>query len=138
MCKGDPKKITQLWLQHPGRGNSKAKITTSSRGDRRLSPRMKPRSVVHVKCRSVALGLGPNVSVQVLDISEAGLGLIVNAELQRKDEVEILIFSSGLTSIAGLAEVCWVVPAGGKTWCVGLRLHRTINSRDLQAVSLHP
>ncbi len=113
-------------------------INTSSQDNRRISPRKKPRAIIRVECRKGALGLGANICVQMLDISETGIRLVVKAELRPKDEVEILITGTGLSGpVKRLADVCWIVPMENKNWCIGVRMQKLLPYRDLQIIALN-
>ena len=73
-------------------------VMNASPPNSRKSPRRPPRGATKVVCRKGTLGLGPNLGVRLLDVSEGGVRLLVKTELVKGDGVEVVL----------------VPPAGGK------------------------
>ena len=63
--------------------------------NRRNERRCPPKRSVKVTCRKGALGLGPNLALSLLDVSETGVRLIVKEELKARQEVEITLLGIG-------------------------------------------
>ena len=63
---------------------------------RRTFPRRKPRGGTRVVCRKGALGLGPNMALSLLNLSEWGVCLLVGEWLTRGQEVGVVLSAPGL------------------------------------------
>jgi hypothetical protein len=104
--------------------------------NRRSATRHRPRGGSKVSCATGKFGLGPNVAVSVLDVSETGIRLIVKVPLPVGGEVEV-----GLEAPADRrptpvpAEVAWCLPTADGNFCVGARFARTLKYALLQAFS---
>src|SRR5438128_2163012 len=61
--------------------------TPAKQPNRRHSRRQPPKGSVRAFCRKGTLGLGPNIAVRLLDLSEGGAQLVVSEELQPGQEV---------------------------------------------------
>lgn len=104
--------------------------------NRRNFPRRRPRSTAKLECRRGSLGLGANVAVDLLDISESGMRLVVRSGLQPHDEVEIVLQDYGQRSaVKRLASVCWCLPLQDGRFCVGVSFEKWISFADIQQVS---
>ena len=104
--------------------------------NRRESTRRKARTSVLLTCRIGALGMGPNISRSVLDISDTGVRLVVRKELVLPMEVEISITSYGMRQpILRLAEVRWQVELADGAFCVGIEFHKRLSYRDWQTLA---
>ncbi len=115
---------------------SEQRKSTSSADNRRRSRRHTLIGVARVECRKGALGLGPNLAVKALDISETGLRLVVKEDLTLGQQTEILLAGSGLARpLKRLATVAWVLPLEGGGHCVGLNFDKPLPYRDLQRLS---
>src|SRR4051812_42362137 len=78
--------------------------------NRRSSKRLQARSSVTIEIRKGSMGLGANLAVKLLDISERGVRVVVKSSLKEKDEVEITLSGHGVgKAIKRIAIVCWVV-----------------------------
>lgn len=108
----------------------------SSQLNRRGSRRRTPRASIKVECRRGYCGLGPNLLVQFLDLSEGGLRFVANVLLENKEEVEVLVSSFGLRQpIKRLATVVWVMPLEGGQSCVGLQFQKRLSYQEIQQFS---
>lgn len=109
---------------------------TSSDLNRRAAPRRQPRGGSKIVCAAGKYGLGPNVAVSVLDVSETGIRLVVKAALAVGSEVEV-----GLESPVDRrptpvpAEIVWCVPLVGGKFCVGARFAHPLKYSLFQAFS---
>ena len=63
----------------------------SPRPDHRLCRRRPARGRVRVVCQKGAMGLGVNLAVALLDVSESGARLILSGPLQRGQEVSLTL-----------------------------------------------
>lgn len=100
---------------------------SSKPSNRRSFMRRSPKRSSKITCRKGHLGLGHNIGVRMLDLSEAGVRLIVKKELVVRDEVEV-----GLTAPGGMREifckghVIWVVPTVDGEFCVGVLFEKYV------------
>ena len=98
--------------------------------------RKKPRSTAKVECRRGSFGLGPNLAVELLDISETGIGLILNVPLKPRDEVEVVIPGHGQRkTIKQIARVCWCLQLQDNRFCAGLTFDKWLPFADVQYVA---
>src|SRR3954471_5588856 len=86
-------------------------VSTSSAANRRTSSRRQPRNSVAIEVRKGSLGLGANVAVVFIDISEGGVRLVVDEELKRNQEVEVRISAYGIKKpLKSIGMVRWSMP----------------------------
>jgi hypothetical protein len=106
------------------------------RTNRRSTPRRKAKVKVKVRCFRGIMEAGPNLAVKILDVSQTGVRLILNAALEReKDVVVILEGPLQLRPFRVTGRVTWSVPAEDGTHCTGIRLDRYFTYQDLQYLS---
>ena len=104
--------------------------------NRRSATRHQPRGGSKIVCATGKFGLGPNVGVSVLDVSETGIRLIVKEALPVGSEVEIGLKSPADRKPTPMpAEVVWCVPTADGNFCVGARFGRPLKYALLQAFS---
>lgn len=104
--------------------------------NRRSAPRRSPKNSTRVLCRKGALGLGANMAVSVLDVSETGIRLLVKAGFKEKQEIEVLLSGAGQTQHATLlANVVWCVPAADGNFCIGARFQKPLPYGVLQLLT---
>ncbi len=103
--------------------------------ERRRSPRWVPDRYTQVACHANPTGLGPDVTVCVLDISAGGVRLVVDQPLAPSQEVEVYLYSPALPQpIRRPATVAWVEPVpetDGLQW-VGLAFGRNLPAQELR------
>jgi len=100
----------------------------SPKKNRRLSPRRPPKRSLRVSCIKGSLGLGANVGVAVLDVSETGIRLVVSSALEAGNEVEIELSSTVLPRpVKILAHVVWCVAAADGNHCIGAHFQKRMN-----------
>ena len=103
---------------------------------RRGSARRRPKGGTKAVCRRGAMGLGPNLALAVLDVSEAGARLLLGAALPKGQEVEISLAGPGIQrDVTRLGEVVWSVQTADGSHCVGIRFHKRIEYSSLQDLS---
>ncbi|MBM3993398.1 MAG: PilZ domain-containing protein [Planctomycetes bacterium] len=101
--------------------------------NRRRSERRKPRRTVKIECRKGSLGLGANLSSELLDVSDTGARLIIVDELARLDEVELIINGYGMNRpIKRMASVRWIVKMEDGRFCIGAEFQKRLEYRDWQ------
>jgi hypothetical protein len=107
--------------------------STASVHNRRASRRLAVTSLARIEFRKGALGLGPNLHVNTLDLSENGIRLVVRAEIAPGQEGEVLVGGVGLSrAIKRIARVVWVLPLEGGRWIAGLHFDSPLPYAALQ------
>jgi hypothetical protein len=105
------------------------------RTNRRAAIRRPPRRTTKVVCPSGQWGLGANIAIEVLDISESGIRMRTRAACQPGQEVELTLSSLHTPRPLRLpAEVVWCVQTAEDDFCMGLRFRRPMSFRDSQAL----
>jgi hypothetical protein len=80
-----------------------------------------------VTCRKGVLGLGPNLAVSLLDVSETGVRLLITEALQPRQEVEVCLLAPGhVREIKHAGQVVWAVATADGAHCVGILFDRQI------------
>jgi hypothetical protein len=88
--------------------------TVSNNPDRRRLRRKVGKRGTSLTCRKGALGLGKDIAVGLLDITEEGARLLVKEELQAGAEVEITFNGVGVNKrVVALATVVWCMAETG-------------------------
>ncbi len=110
--------------------------TSSTGANHRRDRRRQARQSVRVTCQKGALGLGPNLALALLDLSENGARLMVKEALAPGQEVELgFLGPCHSRPLRHLASVIWCVPTADNTFCVGARLEKSVSWADLQSLS---
>jgi hypothetical protein len=104
--------------------------------NRRYSRRQPPRSNVQIECRKGCLGLGRNLALSLLDLSETGARLMASTGLDDGQEVELVI--RGGTDLKRPARVVWTLPAENNRFVVGIHFQSCLAYGDLQRLSSPP
>ncbi len=101
--------------------------------NRRRSRRSGVRGQARVECRKGSLGLGPNLAVTGLDISETGIRLILKATLEIGQEVEIVLSGLGLNRpLKRPGKVVWSLALEDGRWCAGVSFEKALRYADVQ------
>jgi hypothetical protein len=107
-----------------------------SRINQRNSRRQKPK----VTTRAIALpnrfGLGGNIAVSVLDVSESGVRLKLKRDLAIGTEFEVRLENISSKTVKTTAQVVWSVPAADGTFVIGARFTSLVNYGDLHVIAL--
>ena len=102
--------------------------------DRRLSPRRPARPGSKVFCLQGGYGVGRNIALAVLDISETGVRLRLRELLQRGQEIRVGFLPPGFFREFRMSGVVvWCVPAHDGTHLAGVRLDEPLSFVALQA-----
>jgi hypothetical protein len=110
--------------------------TQAAQKERRTARRWGPKSSTKITCYKGTLGLGRNLAVSVLDLSETGIRLLIKSSLDRNQEVEIGLLSQHQSRpVKLLANIAWCVPAVDGNYCVGAAFQRSLNYSDFLAFS---
>jgi len=109
---------------------------TAADANRRVAPRRRVRQASKISCITGKFGLGTNVAVALLDVSETGIRLIVQSAVAVGQEVQISLEPIGARRPTGLAAiVVWCIPLADGTHCVGARFDKPLNWMLLQGLS---
>ena len=104
--------------------------------NRRRAPRRKPKKSSRVFCYSGRYGLGPNVAVTLLDVSETGVRLVLKVPLAVGDEVEIGLDGIGERRPSkAAAQVVWCIPLADGNHCIGARFDKPLRWMLLQGLT---
>jgi hypothetical protein len=107
-----------------------------ARSERRGTARQFASSYARVECRKGTLGLGPDLAAACVDISEAGIGLVVKESLEPGQEVELLFDAPGFgRPLKRAAQVVWSAAAEGGGWRIGLRFDKALSYHELQRLT---
>ena len=106
--------------------------TQTALKNRRRSARRSTRRTTKVFCHG-PMGLGPNLAMKVLDVSETGVRLILKQEFSIGQELEVSLEGTGnRRPIRRVADVVWSVPTQDGHYCVGVSFRK-----PLQFVEMH-
>jgi PilZ domain len=102
------------------------------RGTLRRNLRFKPR----VECRKGTQGIGRNLAVECLDISQTGASLLVTQELPAETEVEVCLTSHGRPKpVRTAALVIRCIPAEEGKYTLSVRFERPLDYATFQQVT---
>src|SRR5438270_13804568 len=105
-------------------------MSTIQQINRRASLRKPARRTVKLRCRRGALGMGADLALGFLDISEGGVQLVLKEPLPIGAEVEVQFEGQGLRSpIKRVADIRWMLPIEGGGWCAGVRFQKPLSFR---------
>jgi hypothetical protein len=103
--------------------------------NRRPSPRKSPRSDCKAECRKGAMGLGPNIAVSVLDVSQSGARLILKAPLKKGDEAEVILGSGSNKPVKRQSVVVWALAMENGTHAIGFQFRKALSYAETQLVA---
>jgi hypothetical protein len=103
--------------------------------NQRSSPRRAPKGTTRAQCYRSALGLGANLAVAVLDVSETGVRLVLKADLPLGQEIEVDLDRAAQRPVKALARIIWSLPTADGNFCVGARFHKPLPYADLSSLA---
>lgn len=109
--------------------------TPPARKNLRRARRMASKGGTKVKAYRNWLGLGPNIAIRALDISETGVRLVVKEELPDNHEFEVTLEGPALQPFKCLANVVWCVKAEDGTFLVGASFQKSVPFTLLSAMA---
>src|SRR4051812_35010795 len=115
----------QQQQQQPGSTTPQAQQRAASRPNKRRSRRQQPRSSTKVRAYRNSMGLGPNIGLALLDVSETGVRLLLKEQLKKGQEFEIQLESAS-RSIKLIGEVIWTIQTAEGQFCTGAHLQKCI------------
>ncbi len=114
---------------------SSAPHAARARTNRRSSRRVPVNRLARIECRRGSLGLGPNLLVSVLDISETGVRVVLKAAVDADQEAEVLLQGPGIARpVKRLARVVWSL-ALEMGYCAGLHFDKPLRFAELQRLA---
>jgi hypothetical protein len=106
------------------------------RSNRRRDPRRGAKGSSRAACYTGRFGLGPNVAVRLLDVSEGGVRLVLRDPVLPGHEVVVGLDAPGeRRAILITGVVVWCAALADGTHCVGIRLDKPLRWAALQALS---
>jgi hypothetical protein len=107
-----------------------------TRSNKRRSRRQSPKGSTRVRAYRNALGLGPNISAGVLDVSETGVRLLLKETLPIGQEFEVILESvAGSGFVKVIAKVIWVVKTADGQFCTGSEFTKSLSYANLQKLA---
>lgn len=101
-------------------------------GDQIRSPRLRPKKSTRIECHN-GMGLGPNLAVNVEDLSQTEIRLVVKTPVKLGQEIQVNLESIlHRKPIRIIAQVTWVVPTPDGAYSIGARFVRKLPFTDLQ------
>jgi hypothetical protein len=110
--------------------------TTSASRNRRLNRRQVPKCGTKATCYKGLFGLGRDVAVAVLDMSQYGAQLVVKEAFKPGQPVEIGLEGLGRQQPIKLpAVVVWCLEGADGNHLIGARFERPLTYPDIQALA---
>ena len=104
--------------------------------ERRSGPRRKARHGTRAELRRGRMGMGPDLAIGVVDISQDGARVRLKAAVCPGEQVEVALWPpGGLRSVRGPAVVCWCRPAADGTAQAGVRFRQRLTANDLNKLA---
>jgi hypothetical protein len=100
--------------------------------NRRSTSRKRPRKHTGIECRKGTLGLGPNLALELAQLSEQGAQVRIHSGLKVGDEVELVFLGeNGGRGVKVVGKVVWIKPTNtSKEAILGVRFHKRLSYRD--------
>lgn len=102
----------------------------------RLDRRREVLRRVAVVVRRGTMGLGPNLAVRIVDVTQDGLGLRLSGPVHPGDEVSVELSVPGIGKpVKVQADVRWCTNAGDGTFLAGVRLRRRLSYNEVSGLA---
>jgi hypothetical protein len=119
-----------------GSSMTDSKVFTASIANRRRARRLALNQQTRLECRKGSAGLGRNLALTTLDLSETGARLTVQASLAVRDEVEIKVSGTGIPKpVRRLGTVVWSVLLQDGNHAIGVVFDKAMAFGDLQRLT---
>jgi len=103
------------------------KPVETKQANRRRAVRRKPRSYVRLECRKGSMGLGVNLAMTLLDVSETGARLVVRQELPLTQQVEVVFAAHGTNqNVKRQAVIRWQLKLDDGKYCLGIEFEKRL------------
>ncbi|HVS36490.1 MAG TPA: PilZ domain-containing protein [Gemmataceae bacterium] len=102
------------------------------RVNRRASRRRPPKGSTKIRCYRGPMGLGPNMAVSALDVSETGAAMVVKVEFRPGEELEVNL--EGVIHrrpIRKMGTVVWCMPTSDDFFIIGVKFQGSLRYADL-------
>jgi hypothetical protein len=110
--------------------------SAEGRPNRRTTLRRSPKTSTRSAYFDGPLGLGANVSLRILDVSEIGACLHIKIECKPGRAVELNLESPSHSRPIKLpAMVVWSMAAAEGGWCVGVRFDKRMSFSELHTLA---
>ena len=106
----------------------------ASRKNTRRSRRQTAKSGTKLRAYRNPLGLGPNIGLRTLDISETGLRLILKEELPVGHSFEVEIEGPSMKPFKAVAILHWILKAEDGTFIAGASFDKALAYSHLTAM----
>jgi hypothetical protein len=100
----------------------------------RRSSRLSPKYDTRLEAYRVPEALGPNIAVQVLDISPHGARLALSEALPAGHAMGVAIYGPHLQPVATVGHVVWCRPWGDGTFMVGVEFRSPVGEDNVAAL----
>jgi hypothetical protein len=104
--------------------------------NRRASRRRPSKGSTKISCCRGPMGMGANLAVSVLEVSETGACLVVKAAFANGEEMEVNL--EGVVHrrpIRKMARVVWCVTDGPERWRVGVQFQGALGYAELSELT---
>ena len=99
------------------------------------SPRQAPKKSTRITCHN-GYGMGPNVALSVMDLSQTEIRLVLKKSVQPGEEIEVDMESIlHRRPFRVLARILWTVPTPDGSYCVGAKFLKKIPYDELQKLA---
>jgi hypothetical protein len=106
---------------------------TAAVANRRRSRRAPLKQMVRLECRKGTLGLGKNLAVAALDLSETGVRVLLSDTVSPGQEVEVLLSGIGhAKATRRVGRVVWAVATADHLVGVGIAFEKALPYVDVQ------
>jgi len=110
--------------------------TSTLTKNRRRALRRRPKRASKVACYKGSLGLGHNLAMELLDLSETGIRLRLKEPLPQGQAVEIQLLGLGHRAPLKVeATVIWTVAAADGSHCIGAHFNKRLSYGDVQLLA---
>jgi hypothetical protein len=94
--------------------------------NKRLTRRRPPKRTTRALLYGSAIGVGANLAVSVLDLSETGIRLVIKSEMKVGQQVQVELESSSRRLVKVQATLIWILPTIDGNFCAGFQFDKTI------------
>jgi hypothetical protein len=109
---------------------------TQPNKNRRLHLRRRPKGTTRVICSRGGLGLGPNIAVGLLDLSETGVRLVLREPVEMAKEVSVTLESPQYRKALRLVgRAAWCLTTAEGLYCVGIEFEKRLQYMDWQKLT---
>jgi hypothetical protein len=106
-----------------------------SKKNQRMARRLQAKKSAKVHATRNWLGLGPNIAIQILDISESGIRLLLREPMETGKEFEVTLEGPGSRPNRHLAQVVWCVALPDGSYVVGAKWEKYLPYPELLSLA---